>query len=241
MPEEPLRLGLTHLQAAEFLYETRLFPEHRVHLQACPHPAGGLRDAAPGAAARAACPHCRGPGGARRGAGGRAGRAPEPTMPCGARCGTRPWHTAGRQGRRPWRGSAHREAVGYFEQALSALPHLPEQRDTRRAGHRSPARPALGAPAVLATLGVSWRCCARPRPSPRPSTTRVDWDRSLRFLSNHFYDMGAYDQAIAAGQRALALATASGESCPARAGELLSSAEPTRPRATIVGRSTASG
>ena len=27
--------------------------------------------------------------------------------------------------------SAYREAVGYFEQALSALPHLPEQRDTR--------------------------------------------------------------------------------------------------------------
>src|SRR4029450_13469563 len=26
-PEEPLHLGLTHLQAAEFLYETRLFPE----------------------------------------------------------------------------------------------------------------------------------------------------------------------------------------------------------------------
>src|SRR5207247_10406627 len=27
MPEEAMRLGLTHLQAAEFVYETRLFPE----------------------------------------------------------------------------------------------------------------------------------------------------------------------------------------------------------------------
>ena len=27
--------------------------------------------------------------------------------------------------------SAHREAVGYFEQALSVLPHLPETRHTR--------------------------------------------------------------------------------------------------------------
>ncbi len=27
--------------------------------------------------------------------------------------------------------SAYREAVGYFEQALGALSHLPEQRDTR--------------------------------------------------------------------------------------------------------------
>ena len=31
------------------------------------------------------------------------------------------------------------------------------------------------------------------------------------FLSRHFYLMGAYDQAIAAAQRALALATASGD------------------------------
>ena len=54
-----------------------------------------------------------------------------PIMPCGARSGTRPWRTAGRPGPRPWRRSAHREAVGFFEQALSALPHLPETLDTR--------------------------------------------------------------------------------------------------------------
>src|SRR5262245_25284355 len=51
-------------------------------------------------------------------------------MPYGGRCGTRPWCTSGRLERRPWRGRAHREAVGYFEQALSALPHLPETRAT---------------------------------------------------------------------------------------------------------------
>src|SRR4029453_2970755 len=28
LPEDTLHRGLTHLQAAEFLYETRLFPEH---------------------------------------------------------------------------------------------------------------------------------------------------------------------------------------------------------------------
>jgi predicted ATPase len=28
LPEAALHRGLTHLQAAEFLYETRLFPEH---------------------------------------------------------------------------------------------------------------------------------------------------------------------------------------------------------------------
>ena len=106
--------------------------------------------------------------------------------------------------------SAHREAVGYFEQALSALPHLPEQRDTREQAIdlRLALRSAL---LRLATMGASWRICARPRPSRWPSTTRVGWDRSLRFLSLHFYRMGAYDQAIAAAQRALALATASGD------------------------------
>ena len=52
--------------------------------------------------------------------------------------------------------------------------------------------------------------------------------------------MGAHDQAIAAAQRTLALATAKGmSSC--RPWRIVPSAEPTRPRATIVRRSTASG
>ena len=61
LPEETLHRGLAHLQAAEFLYETRLFPERDLHLQACPDPRGGLRQPAPGAAAGAACPHRRRP------------------------------------------------------------------------------------------------------------------------------------------------------------------------------------
>ena len=38
LPEAALHRGLTHLQAAEFLYETRLFPERALHLQARPDP-----------------------------------------------------------------------------------------------------------------------------------------------------------------------------------------------------------
>ena len=76
--------------------------------------------------------------------------------------------------------SAYREAVGYFEQALSALPHLPETARHARAGHRSPARPAHGAP-PLGDYGRILALCARPRPSRRPSTTHVGWDRSLSF------------------------------------------------------------
>ena len=107
--------------------------------------------------------------------------------------------------------SAYREAVGYFEQALSALPHLPEHARHARAGHRSPARPALGAPAVSATLGVSWRALRE----AEALAVALDDPRRLGqvslFLSDHFYLMGAYDQAIAAAQRALALATAGGD------------------------------
>ena len=107
--------------------------------------------------------------------------------------------------------SAHREAVAYFEQALSALSHLPERRDTRE--QAIDLRLALRSALVRcpALRGVSWRICVRPKPSPWPSTTRVGWDRSLRFLSIAFTGEGAYDQAIAAGQRALALATADGD------------------------------
>ena len=37
-PDEALYRSLAQLQAAEFLYETSLFPEPRLHLQARPHP-----------------------------------------------------------------------------------------------------------------------------------------------------------------------------------------------------------
>ena len=52
--------------------------------------------------------------------------------------------------------SAYREAVGCFEQALAALTHLPETRDTREQAIdlRLALRSALRR---LATLGVSWR------------------------------------------------------------------------------------
>ncbi len=59
-----------------------------------------------------------------------------PTTPCEARCGRRPSATSGRRARR--RGRARRIArrSHYLEQALAALEHLPESRDTLGAGHR---------------------------------------------------------------------------------------------------------
>ena len=86
--------------------------------------------------------------------------------------------------------SAYREAVGYFEQALSALQHLPETHETREQ--------AIDLRLALRTaLLPLWRLWAYPgvsargrSPRGRPSTTRVGWDRSLVFLSNHFYHHG---------------------------------------------------
>jgi class 3 adenylate cyclase/tetratricopeptide (TPR) repeat protein len=106
--------------------------------------------------------------------------------------------------------SAHREAVAYFEQALSALQHLPGQHDTReqaidlRFALRAALQPSGDFGRILAYLREAETLAAA-----------LDDPRRLGqvffLLSRHFYFMGAADQAIAAGQRALALTTASGE------------------------------
>ena len=106
--------------------------------------------------------------------------------------------------------SAYREAVGSFEQALSALAHLPEQRDTRE--QAIDLRLALRS--ALCPSGDSGRILAALREAEALAEALDDPRRLARvsvFLSLHFCRRGWYDQAIAAAQRALALATASGE------------------------------
>jgi len=106
--------------------------------------------------------------------------------------------------------SAHREAVGYLEQALSTLQHLQEQLDTieqavdLRLALRTALFPSGNFGRILAYLREA-DACAEALDDPRR------WGQVCAFLSQHFYLIGAYDQAIAAAQRALALATASGE------------------------------
>src|SRR5262249_25159556 len=75
-PEEALHRSLDHLQAAELLYETQLFPEREYTFKhALTHEVtyGGLLQER---AARPARTDCRGAGGPRGRAPGRAGRAP---------------------------------------------------------------------------------------------------------------------------------------------------------------------
>ena len=114
--------------------------------------------------------------------------------------------------------SAYREAVAAFEQALMALQHLPDSRDTReqaidlRLALRTALRPLGDFGRILAYLREA-ETLATALDDPR----RLGW--VLVFLSGHFYQRGAPDQAVTAGERALALATASGDVVPAGPGE----------------------
>ena len=207
VPEAALHRGLTHLQAAEFLYETRLFPERDYTFKhALTHEVayGGLLQER------------------RRALHARIVEAIETLHP------ERLTEQVERLAHHALRGevwdktltyfrqavekamvrSAHHEAVGYFEQALSALPHLPEQRDTLeqaidlRLALRSALHPSADWGRVLAYLREAEILAAALDDQCRLGQVSV-------FLSFHFRLMGAYDQAVAAGQRALALAMAS--------------------------------
>jgi tetratricopeptide (TPR) repeat protein len=106
--------------------------------------------------------------------------------------------------------SAYREAVVCYEQALSALSHLPETRDLL--SQAIDLRLALRS--ALRLLGDFGRVLAFLREAESLATALDDQHRLGQvfvFLSVHFFLMGAHDQAIDAGQRALALATAGGD------------------------------
>jgi tetratricopeptide (TPR) repeat protein len=207
--EEPLHLGLTHLQAAEFLYETRLFPEieytfkhaltHQVAYESL------LQE-------RRRALHGRIVEALEALAGDRIAEQVERLAHHALRGEV--WDQAlvycRQAGEKVEARSAYPEAVGYFEQALSTLPHLPETRDTREQAIdlRLALRTALWPSGDFARTLV----CLR---EAEALATALDDPRRLGqvsiFLSHQFYAEGAYDQAIAAAQRALALATAGGE------------------------------
>ena len=209
LPEATLHRGLAHLQAAEFLYETRFFPEREYTFKhALTHEVayGSLLPE------RRRVLHARIVEGLEALAGDRVAEQVEHLAHHALR--GQVWDKAlayGRQaGEKAMARSAHREAVGSFEQALSALPHLPAERDT----HEQAIDLRLALRSALRPLGDVGRILACLREAESIAAA-LDDPRRLgqvsAFLSNYFYIMGAHDQAIAAGQRALALATAGGE------------------------------
>jgi class 3 adenylate cyclase/tetratricopeptide (TPR) repeat protein len=209
VPEAGLQRHLTALQSAEFLYETRLFPEHEYTFKhALTHEVayGSLL------LERRRALHARIVEAMEALAGERVAEQIERLAHHALRGEV--WAKAlayGRQaGEKAVARSAYREAVGYFEQALSALPHLPETRGTREQAIdlRFALRGALLPSGDFRRILVSLReteALAEALDDPR-RLGRVSVS-----LSFHLYVMGAHDQAIAAAQRALALATASGD------------------------------
>jgi len=178
--DEALRVDLAHLQAAEFLYETRLFPDlaytfkhaltHEVAYGSLLQERRRTLHAGIVALLEQLAPERV---------------AEQVDLLAHHAWRGEVWDKAvayGRQaGTRAMARSAYREAVTAFEQALSALSHLPETRDTRE--QAIDLQLALRSPRSnhLVTLDACWRLYARPKPSPRPSTTRVGWHRSLVF------------------------------------------------------------
>src|SRR5262249_14072539 len=130
MPEEVLHRSLAHVQATELLYETQLFPECEYTFKhALTHEVayGGLLHE------RRRALHARIVEALEALAGDRVAEQVEPLAYHALRGEV--WDKVlaycRQAGEKTMARSAYREAVGYFEQALGALQHLPETRDTR--------------------------------------------------------------------------------------------------------------
>jgi class 3 adenylate cyclase/tetratricopeptide (TPR) repeat protein len=209
LPEAALHRGLAHLQTAEFLYETRLFPEpeytfkhaltHEVaysgllqerrrvlHAQIVEALEGLYPDRLAEQVERLAYHALRGEAWAKG-------------------------LTYSRQaGAKAYAHAALREVVGYFEQALVALQHLPDRRDTRE----QTIDLRLDLSVSLFALGEHRHTLVHLRAAETLATALGDQRRlGLVFarLSNTLVGMGDNDGALASGQRAVALATALGD------------------------------
>jgi len=101
--------------------------------------------------------------------------------------------------------SAYREAAGHFEQALGAVSHLPDQREMRE--QAIDLRFALRSALLPSGDFARMLTCLREAEALAHS---LDDQRRLgqisRLLSLHFWFMGAHDQSLAAGQRAVGTA-----------------------------------
>ena len=208
-PEAALQCGLAHLQATEFLHETRLLPERGYTFKhALTHEVayGSLLPE------RRQTLHARIVEALEELAADRMAEQVDRLAHHALRGEV--WAKAvaycRQAGEQALARSAHREAVGYFEQALTALLRLPEQHDTHE--QAIDLRLALGT--ALFPSGDPRRILTALREAETLAESLDDPRRLgqlFRMLSYGFYLMGAYDQAIAAAQRALTLATAGGD------------------------------
>jgi class 3 adenylate cyclase/tetratricopeptide (TPR) repeat protein len=206
--EEALHQGLTRLQAAEFLYEARLFPDLAYTFKhALTH------DVAYGSLLqeRRRALHARLVEAIEALAADRLTDQVERLAHHAVR-GER-WDKAlaycRQAGGRAATRSAYREAVAYCEQALAALEHLPERHETLEQAIDL----RLDLRNALLPLDEQARAFEHLR-AAEPLAERLGDPQRLGLivasLCFSFSIMGEHDRAIAAGQRALALATSHG-------------------------------
>jgi tetratricopeptide (TPR) repeat protein len=210
VPEVVLHRGLAHLQAAAFLYETRLFPEPDysfTHTLTHEVAYGSLL------LERRRVLHARILGALEALAPDRVAEQVERLAHHAVRGEV--WDKAvtycQQAGARAHDRAAFREAVAAFEQALQALVHLPEPSDTR--GLAIELRLALGR--SLAALGEYGRWLAllgEAEALARALDDRARLGQVLAQMGRLRRITGDYDGAIAAGRQALALATELGDS-----------------------------
>jgi tetratricopeptide (TPR) repeat protein len=205
-----LHRGVAHLQAAEFLYETRVFPEadytfkhaltHEVAYNSLLLEQRRVLHARLVEALEVLGPE-------------RVAEQVERLAHHAVRGEV--WDKAvsycQQAGARAYDRAAFREAVAAFEQALQALTHLPEDGDTRVLALEL--RHALASP--LSHLGEYGRCRAllgEAESLARALDDRAQLVRVLATMADVLRLTGDYDGAIAAGQQALDLAATLGES-----------------------------
>jgi tetratricopeptide (TPR) repeat protein len=204
LSDQELRRGLTHLQAAEFLYETSLFPDleytfkhaltHEVAYGSLLHERQRALHARIVEAIETLYPDRlieqieRLAHHAARGEVW--GKALTYLRQAGAKADAR---------------SANREAVSYFEQALTALRHLPETRET----HEQAIDLHFNVRTPLAALGERGRVLEHLRAAEALADSLGDERRLARvneYNARELSAQGEYEEAVTASERAIAMA-----------------------------------
>jgi tetratricopeptide (TPR) repeat protein len=215
VPEAALHRGLAHLQAAEFLYETRLFPEqeytfthaltHEVAYGSLLLERRRVLHARIVEALEALVPDRVTEQVERLAHHALRGEVWDKAVPYCQQAGARAFDRA-----------APREALASFEQALQALAHLPEHSDTRVLAIEL--RLAIDRPlsvlglSVLGEYGRRLALLGEAEALARALDDRARLGRVLARIAQVLRVTGDHDGAIAAGRQALELADALGDS-----------------------------
>jgi tetratricopeptide (TPR) repeat protein len=203
-PEEALRLGLSHLQAAEFLYETRLFPEHAYTFK---HALTQQVAYETLLQERRRTLHAHIVGAIEALYGNRLAEYVEQLAHHALRgeVGEKAVHYLRQAGNKAAARSALPDARDWFEQALGVLAALPESPSTLEQGFEI----HLELRGVLTTLGEIRRSLQHLREADTLAERLHDDGRRGRvsaWATNTHSLLGELDEALVAGTRALEIA-----------------------------------